>query len=134
MLATAPADDHGADGTSTIGVVERRKWLFPVQVLTTPFAQRNYCRCEVGARSRQHVLVANRPILVRDPFQNAMVNQAVEAIGQHVGGNAQLPLNLGVAALTEEDAAQDAEGPHVTKYTESPQDGAPIRAFDTHSE
>jgi hypothetical protein len=50
---------------------------------------------ETAAFWSDGLIVARWPILVRDPFQDAMIDKSVKTVGEHHGGNAEFALDPG---------------------------------------
>lgn len=132
MLAALGADGDRVDGSRAVVMAQWRQRMIPFEVAASPFAKGDDRRGEIGAARGEHVLMAKRPLLVRNALEDAVVDQGVETVGEHVGGDAELSLDLGIALLPVEDTAQDPECPHVAEDIEGAKDGAARSVVDGH--
>src|SRR5581483_5608599 len=66
---------------------------------------------QVAALLRQPVLVALGALLVEHPVEDPLLDEAVEALGQHIAGDTEARLELVEAAPAEEGVADDQERP-----------------------
>ena len=65
----------------------------------------------MAALLRQVVLVALGPLDVPNPLENALLDESVKTVGEHVAGDAETLLELVEAAKAEEGVADDQQCP-----------------------
>src|SRR5215472_13861859 len=117
---------HGdASGVVSARIVpqEQRRALGSGQVLIAPAERGEDDVVEVAAAVGEAVLVPVGPLVVDRAVEHAGLDQALEAAGQEVAGDAQVSRQLREPAHAEERLAQDQEGPAVADHRHGPFDG-----------
>lgn len=69
---------------------------------------------EISPLVSESVLVAGRVILVGDRFEDAVGDQGLQPICEHVAGNLQVLLEVTKATHSEEDVSHDEQCPAIT--------------------
>src|SRR3954447_2733824 len=110
--AALGADAAVVDLPAAIAVPEdHRPRVEAVDVLVAPVQQRHDRRPEVEPLLGQPVLEALRALLVADPLEHPGVDELAEPVGEHVPGEAEVPLEDVEPLRPEERLADDEEGP-----------------------
>src|SRR5581483_4644414 len=79
---------------------------------------------ELASPAGQPVLEPLRPLAVPHPAQDARLDEPVQAVGQHVAGDAEALLELAEPPDPEEDVADDQQRPPLPDELERPGDRA----------
>ncbi len=82
-----------------------------IDVAVAELHQRDEHRPQVQALFGQAVLVSKGVFLVRNPAQDAVLDERVEAVGQNVASRAGAPLEILEAARAHERVADDEQRP-----------------------
>jgi hypothetical protein len=93
-------------------------------VAVAPLHERDDRRPEVDALLAEAVLEALGALLVAPALEQALLGQALEAIGQDVAGDAEAALEVVEAADAQEGVADDEQRPAVAEDLEGAGDGA----------
>src|SRR4051812_45030643 len=93
-------------------------------VAVAPLHQRDDRRPQVDALLAEAVLEALRALLVAMALEQSLVGQALEAVGQHIAGDAEVALEVVEAAHAEEGVADDEQRPPDAEHLEGAGDGA----------
>ena len=93
-------------------------------VAVAPVRQRDHDRPEVDALLGQVVLEALRALLIEAALEDAVVDESLQAVGEHVAGDAEIALEVLEAADAEERVAQQQDRPAVAEDLERAGDGA----------
>jgi hypothetical protein len=80
-------------------------------VAVTPFHEHNQGGPELTSLVGEHVLRPTGPLRVRDAFEQSLVAQPLEPVGEDVGGNPELRLEVLEARETDEGVAEDQQRP-----------------------
>ena len=95
-------------------------------VAVAPLHQRDERRPQVGALLGQAVLVALGALLVAALLEDALVNEAGQAVGEHVARDSQVALEVLEAAHPQKGVADDEHGPAVADRLERACDRADL--------
>ena len=118
-LAAVAADPAAVD-EAVAGLVAdlHRRSVGARDVMVAPLEHRNQDGPEVDALLGEAVLEAGRALLVGALLENALVNEAGEAIGEDVAGHAEPVLELVKPAPAVEDVPDDQERPALAEDLE----------------
>src|ERR1043166_578518 len=115
--AAVRADDDRIEHLAAIAVLEQhRPPPFAEHVRVAPANEREQHRLQVEALGREPILVAAWALLVRHAAQHPETHQLAQAVGEHVAGDAEAPLELLEPAHPQEAVAQDQDGPAVADH------------------
>jgi hypothetical protein len=105
--------------------VEEEDWRgIRVDVPIPPIQQSDHHRPQVEALLSQTVFITDRPVLVLDAFEDAVVQQCVEPGGQHITGDFQAPLKVLETTNAEEGIPEDQKRPALSDHLQGAGDGA----------
>ena len=76
-----------------------------------PLAHRRDDVPQIAALLRQQIVVPQRPLPIRDALEHARVDKPLQALRQHVAGDAEARLELVEARVAEEHVAEDQQRP-----------------------
>jgi hypothetical protein len=93
-------------------------------VLVAPLSETGEGDVEVTPLSREPVLEPLRALAVAHLLQDALLHQAVQAVGENVTGDAEALLELVEAAEPEERVADNQQRPALADDLERPGDRA----------
>jgi acyl-CoA thioesterase len=110
---------------AVVSVLEK-EWLIAgtEDPLITPLAQRRHHRPEGAAFVGEEVVVTPACVVIGNPFEDACVDECVEAGCQDVAGDAEAVDEVVEAADAEEAVAQDQQGPPFANDLQRLGDGA----------
>ena len=95
-------------------------------MLVPPLHQGDHQRPQIEALLGQEVLVALRALAVGPALEDSLVQQALEAVGEDVPGDAEGALHLGELPVAVEHLADHEEGPALADQFQAPRDRADL--------
>src|SRR5262249_5432508 len=103
---------------------DRRRAAGQRHVLVAPVEQRDHHWPQVEALLGEEVLVAAGMVAVLAALEDVLVDQALQACGEHVPGDAERPLHLAELATAQEHLADDQDRPALADQLEAASDRA----------
>jgi DNA polymerase III delta prime subunit len=91
-----------------------------------PLHQREEGNAEFAPLCRESILEALGTLAVADAVEDALGHETVQAVREHVAGNAEACLQLIEAVAAEDDVANDEQRPPVTDHLQRPGDRADL--------
>src|SRR5581483_148561 len=116
-------EDSDGDGC-VVGDAARDAGRGGRDVPVSPLHECEQRYAEVAAFLGELVLVALGPLLVADAFEDSVVDELLEPVGEDVAGDAETLLELLETAPAEERVADDQQRPALADELERPRDGA----------
>src|SRR6266511_3877559 len=116
--------DHGATAAAVLGDAGRTGHAGEVAV--APMHQPHDHHQQLAALGGQVVLEPLRTVLVRNAFQHAVVDQAVQPVAEHVARHAQAVDELLEAVRAQEDVPEHEQGPALAHDLEGAGDRADL--------
>ena len=115
VLAASFAAEIGADVTAAAGVKGESWWAAGRGVVAVaPFDQHDQGGRELGSFGGEDVLGPAGTLRVWNALEHAFVAQQLEPVGEHVGGDPELVLEILEALDAQDGVAQDQKRPALT--------------------
>jgi hypothetical protein len=109
--------------------VDRDRIIGGAEMPIGPPHQAHDHRIQVERALRQPVLIPVGVGPVADPLEHAVADEPAQALGQDIARDAEVPLELPVAADAEEGLAQDQERPAIAEDVNRELDGVARRPY-----
>src|SRR5262249_21686687 len=93
-----------------------------------PAEQRHDDGIEVAPFLRELVLIARRPFLIPNALEDPVLDELLQATGEHVACRPETSLKLLEAACAQEGLAQDEQRPAIADHRQRPRDRAGLVA------